>query len=87
MNSSLESYQCDKTHQKSLPLLVSPKLLRANDCGQIDCAVIAEETIILYEVKRSPRLSCRQKSRLQRSAIFISAITGLPSKIVYLFGA
>ena len=72
-------------HKRGIPLLVSPKLLRALGCGQIDIGVIVSDNvgkkICLVECKSEEGISEVQYRRLKKSAWFLSALFNLPVSI------
>ncbi len=64
-------------HAADLPLLVSPKVLRKRNCGQIDLAKLEKEKIVIIEVKSSDRgievgMKSKQNTRLKKSASFLA---------------
>jgi hypothetical protein len=61
----------------SVPLLISSKLLRARNMGQVDLAVIKKNSIILWEIKiKGEYLHHAQWQRLKDAQHFISQIFG-----------
>ena len=72
------------THQAQA-VLVSSRLLRKREAGQIDLARISEKSQVLeiFEAKGSNIISFGQKKRLQKSAQFLSMVTGLQVRLVY----
>ena len=78
---SWEKITSRRWHRKGLPLLVSPKLLRARGCGQVDVAVIDRGTIYVVECKSGGEVARVQYQRLKRSAHFLSTVLRRPSQI------
>jgi hypothetical protein len=74
----LEQKHSLRIHSRGVPLLVEPKILRDLGCGQVDVASFEREprdlVIRIYEIKNSPRLGRAQRSRLDKSAEFLSTI-------------
>lgn len=76
-------------HAEGIPLLVSPKLLRARDMGQLDLAKLfkrrGEWVIEIAEVKSSTvgteSLIKGQRARILSAANFLSGIFGFPSTV------
>lgn len=77
-------------HNQNKALLISSKLLRAYDLGQVDLSYIKNGRIHLVEVKSSQtgisHLSRRQKHRIYKSADFIAQILDVEVQINYLNG-
>lgn len=79
-------------HNEGTPLLVSPKLLRSRDLGQIDLARVRKERgewiLEVGEVKSSEigiEMMIRgQRARLFAAQKFLSGIFGFPSKLIRL---
>ncbi len=88
----LEIFYSQKIHQKEIPLLVSPNLLRSIGVGQVDIASFKQEVngefvIKLYEIKNSIAIKAVQKRRLEQAAHYLSSIFDLNVQLIYLFGA
>lgn len=80
-------------HQTGTPVLVSSLVLRARDCGQVDCAkleqksqVFQDKILQIKEVKANHWVSQTQQRRLLRSADFLSKIFSCRSTISFAFG-
>ena len=79
-------------HQNGIPLLISPKLLRERNLGQIDLARIVKENnqwkIEVGEVKSSSvgeEMMLRgQRMRLHSAQNFLSGLFGFPSILIRL---
>lgn len=69
-------------HKQFTPLLISPKLLRKYDCGQIDLSYIKNGEIYLVEIKSSAlgvySFYKKQVLRIKRSAMLIESLIGIP---------
>ncbi len=88
----LEIFHSKIIHQKEIPLLISPSLLRSLGLGQIDIASFVrgaegEFIIKLYEVKNSVVVKRGQRLRLQLAAEFLAKVFDLNVQLIYLFGA
>lgn len=57
-----------------IPLLVSSKLLREKNLGQIDFAKYSKDKIIIYELKNSKEPSKKQLMRLRETSNYISLV-------------
>ena len=79
-------------HSVGIPLLVSPKILRSRNLGQIDLARLLKKNegwiINIAEVKSSDlgqmQMQKSQKYRLISSQNFLSSIFGIPSAFMNL---
>jgi hypothetical protein len=69
-----ESEQSKIVHKNNLAFLVSPKLLREYNLGQIDLAAISNKKIKIYEVKSSYYPSQLQMKRLKRTVDYLARI-------------
>jgi hypothetical protein len=90
---ALERERSREFHADGLPLLVSPKLLRSRELGQLDLARMKKkESWILEvaEVKTSSvgdeALERGQRKRIVNAAKFLSGIFGCPVKFIRLVG-
>lgn len=72
-------------HQKGIPLLVSPLVLRSKNMGQVDMARILDNQIEVAEVKSGGHISVSQQSRLLKSAEFLSIILKKSAKLTFAF--
>lgn len=63
-----EAYFSKVLHQKYTPILVSSLVLRQMGAGQIDIAVLTDQSIHIVEVKSSGRVTWQQIKRLRLSA-------------------
>jgi len=74
-------------HQKSIPLLIEPKVLRKRGAGQVDLARFVlgqnQKFIELLEVKSGANVSDKQRLRLRASADFIGEVFKVPVKLLY----
>ena len=64
-------------HRKYIPFLISPKILRDLDAGQIDVAFIQKSRswkVGLIEVKSRSHPSTRQWQRLRKSQDYLSRV-------------
>ena len=62
-------------HKKAPAVLVSSKLLRDYNCGQIDICTYQHSRLSLYEVKSSCLvLGLKQKERLLQSLSFLTSV-------------
>lgn len=61
-------------HQKGLPVLVSPLILREMGLGQVDAARLTQKRLELCELKLYGELSPKQKARLVRSANYLGEL-------------
>jgi hypothetical protein len=81
-------------HADGIPLLISPRLLRSRDLGQIDLGRIRKDPegwlIELGEVKSSQvgafQMERFQKLRLYAAQKFLSGVFGFRSRLVRLLG-
>lgn len=81
-------------HADGVPLLISPKLLRARNLGQLDLARLRKDsdnwTIEIAEVKSSEvgelQMQRFQKMRILASQKFLSGLFGFRSKLIHLIG-
>jgi len=79
-------------HQNSIPLLISPLLLRSRGLGQVDLARFKKNTemiIELCEVKSSKtgEFAMRgQHLRLRKTGVFLGIIFGLKIKFIIKVG-
>jgi hypothetical protein len=70
-----ERYVSNKVHACTVPLLVSEKLLRERNMGQIDIGYIFRGKCYAAECKKGKSLlSSKQLSRLKRSQSFIGLL-------------
>jgi hypothetical protein len=70
-----ESFLTRKLHHDfTIPILVSPKLLRSLNLGQIDVALIKDQKLQIVEIKNRGDLSPQQKRRLWRSCIWLAQL-------------
>jgi len=71
----------------SIPLLISPIILRKRNCGQVDLAVIKRSKKgllgFIFEVKRGQRVSFEQKRRLENSLILLQGLISCPIELIY----
>lgn len=69
------SYQL---HQRYLPFIISPVILRNRNCGQIDLAHFTSEKLYLFEIKSrnlgKQQICPRQRGRLLRSVQFLGLV-------------
>jgi len=61
-------------YTKARQILVSPCFLRRNGAGQVDLLFLSKNLLSLVEVKKSGKISLRQKIRLLRSGQLIGNI-------------
>lgn len=84
---SLEKEYSLSFHQKGIPLLISPLVLRSRGGGQVDLGRIekrkGEWWIQLIEMKSGPFIAHRQRYRLKKSAIFLGHLFGYPIEQKY----
>ena len=86
-------FSCD-FHSEGIPLLVSARLLRARDLGQLDLSRIRKDRdgwlIEIGEVKSSEigafQMERFQKMRLYAAQKFLSGVFGFSSKLIRLVG-
>ena len=91
---SLELKHSVEFHQNSIPILVSPKLLRSRQLGQIDLARMLRDhdghKIEVAEVKSSKtgeEASLRsQRQRLMASTSYLASLFGVRIKLTTLIG-
>ena len=82
-----ELYASKVFHQRGVPILVSPLLLRKRDLGQIDLCVKSEKSFIAAECKLGEgRVSLVQRKRLLKSLKFISFLFNEDVKLELLYG-
>ena len=69
-------------------VLVSSTLLRRIGAGQVDFCYVENGVLTILEVKSSYTGMCSyqraQRSRLTRSAVFLSEVSSLPAKIILI---
>lgn len=75
-------------HGQGIPLLVSPRLLRKKNLGQIDLAIIKNKKIIVIELKKNKTSLnhshfSRQKIRLKASCDYLRFV--INKDIILLF--
>ena len=71
-------------HSKNTPVLISSKLLRRYNCGQIDICLYDQE-LIIYELKLNCRqISGRQYSRLMASQRLLASLLDLNTRLVII---
>jgi hypothetical protein len=74
-------------HEKSMPLLIEPYILRKRGAGQVDLARIVFEKkqkyIELLEVKCGNEVSIKQNKRLRGAANLIGEVFQLPVRLHY----
>ena len=73
-------------HSDTIPLLVSPLLLRERGLGQVDISRISKDRIEIFEVKSSAIVGYTQKRRLVASSDFLSFVLKYPVSLRYAFG-
>ncbi len=61
-------------HAKGIPVIINPLVLRKLNLGQIDLCHIANDHLVVYEIKSYPVLSNRQKYRLIKSTHYLAEI-------------
>lgn len=66
-------------HQRGIPILISPMLLRKKGLGQIDLAHLVNNKVIVYEIKSSrigkqSLYRGKQITRLRRSTFWLARI-------------
>jgi hypothetical protein len=91
---SLEVYHSSYFHKHSVPILISPQVLRRRNLGQIDLIKLKRDqvgwVIELAEVKSSHQgldfMQKHQKFRLLDSAKFVSGLLGTRIKFTALVG-
>ena len=80
-----ESKASTKLHNKGLPILVEPKVLRDLGAGQVDLCIMetlrGHQLISIYEVKCFPEINYKQRKRLLDSAHVLSEIFNLSCRI------
>ncbi len=74
-----------KIHKQNIAILISDRLLRDKNCGQIDLASFNGKIITLYEIKRFGVLSHRQSKRIFKSARMLSEYFTCAVGIEYIF--
>ncbi len=80
-----ESKASINLHNKGLPILVEPKVLRDLGAGQVDLCILeslrGHQLISIYEVKSFPEINFKQRKRLLDSAHVLSKIFNLSCRI------
>lgn len=85
-----EAYYGQKVHQLGMALLVSPLCLRQRNLGQVDAAVLVNDSIYLFEIKSrkwanvyegQDWISQRQRRRLMDSAKWLGQIFNRPARL------
>ena len=61
-------------HHDTIPVLISPAMLRKYDAGQIDVAYFRGNKLYLVEVKSSKYPKSKQVKRLKCSAEYLSCV-------------
>lgn len=74
MNNSEEKQASLILYRNANQVLVSPSFLRNNGVGQVDLLFFNDKFLSLVEVKKTGRISLKQKTRLRRSSQFIAGI-------------
>ena len=86
---SLEKLLSASIHQTYLPVLISSKILRSLNAGQIDLAGLSKNkkswVLSLFEVKSSRYPSKRQWVRLLRAQEYLSKILEIDTKLEVKF--
>lgn len=83
----LEKNESVKFHMYGKPILISQKLLRSKNMGQIDLCRYINGTIEIAEVKATKRISGKQRARLGASANYLSSLFNKNSKIILIHAA
>lgn len=91
---SLEVYHSSDFHAHSIPILISPQVLRSRNLGQIDLLKLVKDqegwVIEMAEVKSSQLgldfMQNQQKLRLLGSGKFIAGLLGTRLKFTVLVG-
>ena len=73
----IECIVSKKYHQKYVPILCQPRILRCYGGGQVDVGYVEHKTIHIIECKNKMIITPKQVQRLYRSGLFLSHILGL----------
>ncbi len=80
-----ELFYSEKIHHQNIPLLVSSRVLRSRNLGQVDIVSITSSRVIeVVEVKSSlqgSHLKYSQYRRLNDTLIFLTAIFNLSGRV------
>ena len=72
-------------HQKNLPVLISPWLLRSYGCGQIDLSYLKSNRLYLCELKSGRSvLTSEQRKRLHRSQELLASLLDLDTRLLFI---
>lgn len=76
---AFEIYISKHFHQRGIPVLVSPIILRRRNLGQIDLVHIVDDIVIVYEIKSSTigkeqLYKGKQITRLRHSSLWLSQL-------------